>query len=659
MRSSLAAFGALLLSTLATAAPSGVYGPHIDKRFHLTVEEKNLAPDGYTRPVFTFNGKFQGEPLILDEDDVVSITVQNKASVPFTEHWHGFLQEDTPEMDGAMGVNQWGIYPGESYTYVFQVKGQYGAYWHHSHQRQYSGDGLRGAIYIRPKKTRSKPWSLISTDPKEIAMLEQAEQNPEILMLTDHYHQTTTELLITLKTTGLPPGCMDSLLINGQGRQYCVPQDTWPSYASFAQQMLAQRYNFTTYTTKGCIALTTPNPGYDSHQILDKVPCQNTTTPLHVVNVAHQVAKGQSWLNVQGIISGTGWWYGLSIDSHPFYIVAVDGDYVIPQQVDFAQLSLGSRVSIMIKLNPAFKGRRFPFRLTGTAPLQVLEGYGFLSYAAADGQLLNLTQDEGFAYLTTKRADTGPMVKWNGDLLDTKVALNESNTTPFQVRWPIPQHSDQTLDIFAHEPGENTWSVDRQPLNTEELSDGEPIIFHPYNISATMPYEVIKNGTIVDVIIQSSLHSRDGGLNPHHPMHLHGHKFFVIGSGDGVFPYRTVREAQAGGMHFNLDSAPLRDVTDVPGGGWVILRYQVTHAGLNLLHCHTDDHTVEGMQTLLVEAPELLPAFKPSVSRRPAGYYPVGTDPLGKLLNMAFENERKENNYTLPANSTSLHPSRK
>ncbi|KAJ3147271.1 hypothetical protein HDU86_008038 [Geranomyces michiganensis] len=655
MRPFFAALSTLLFGAFACAAPSGVYGPHIDKRFHLTVEEKILAPDGYKRNVFAINGKYQGETIFLDEDDVVSITVTNKASVPFTEHWHGFFQEGTPEMDGAMGVNQWGIYPGESFNYVFKVKGQYGAYWHHAHQRQYSGDGLRGAIYIRPKKNRAKPWSLISSDPKDIAMLEEAEKHPEVLMLTDHYHMETTDILIQLKQTGLPPGCMDGLHINGKGRQYCVPQNSWPKYSGSVMKMLAERYNYTTYTTKGCIALLTPYPPYNSRDILDTIPCQNSTAPLHVVNAARHLAKGRTWLNVQGIYGGTGWWYGLSIDSHPYWIVAVDGDYVIPQKVNFAELSLGSRISIMIKLDPSHKGR-FPLRLTGTAPLQVLEGYGFLSYDLKDGSEVDISLDEGFSYLTNR---PGAQVAWSGELSPGAVAFTETSVLSFKPRWEVPQHSDQTLDIFAHEPGDNAWSMDRQPMNTEEVADGVPLIFHPYNISAAIPYAVVKNGTVLDVLVQAPLHSRDGGINPHHPIHLHGHKFAVIGTGVGTFAYKTVREAQAAGVEFNLKNPQLRDVADVPGGGWLIIRYQITHPGMNLLHCHTDDHTVEGMQTLLVEAPELLPKFKPSISRRPEGYYPVGTDKLGQLLNKGFENERKENNYTLPEKSTSLHPSKK
>lgn len=58
-----------------------------------------------------------------------------------------------------------------------------------------------------------------------------------------------------------------------------------------------------------------------------------------------------------------------------------------------------------------------------------------------------------------------------------------------------------------------------------------------------------------------------------HPMHLHGHKFWVLGSGTGPFPYRSVEEAPSSVI--NLRSPPYRDTTDLPASGWVAIRYVV------------------------------------------------------------------------------------
>jgi len=56
-----------------------------------------------------------------------------------------------------------------------------------------------------------------------------------------------------------------------------------------------------------------------------------------------------------------------------------------------------------------------------------------------------------------------------------------------------------------------------------------------------------------------------------HPMHLHGHKFWVLGSGDGGFPYASVVDAPA--ALINTVNPPYRDTTDLPASGWVAIRY--------------------------------------------------------------------------------------
>lgn len=56
-----------------------------------------------------------------------------------------------------------------------------------------------------------------------------------------------------------------------------------------------------------------------------------------------------------------------------------------------------------------------------------------------------------------------------------------------------------------------------------------------------------------------------------HPLHLHGHKFWVLGSGKGDFPYNSIAEAPAGML--NLQNPPYRDTTGLLSQGWTVIRY--------------------------------------------------------------------------------------
>lgn len=53
-------------------------------------------------------------------------------------------------------------------------------------------------------------------------------------------------------------------------------------------------------------------------------------------------------------------------------------------------------------------------------------------------------------------------------------------------------------------------------------------------------------------------------------MHLHGHNFWVLGSGTGSFPYDSVTEAPESLV--NLRNPPYRDTTNLPQGGWAAIR---------------------------------------------------------------------------------------
>lgn len=53
-------------------------------------------------------------------------------------------------------------------------------------------------------------------------------------------------------------------------------------------------------------------------------------------------------------------------------------------------------------------------------------------------------------------------------------------------------------------------------------------------------------------------------------MHLHGHKFWVLGSGHGDFPYSAIQHVPRSWV--NLDDPPYRDTVELPPSGWAVIR---------------------------------------------------------------------------------------
>jgi FtsP/CotA-like multicopper oxidase with cupredoxin domain len=81
-----------------------------------------------------------------------------------------------------------------------------------------------------------------------------------------------------------------------------------------------------------------------------------------------------------------------------------------------------------------------------------------------------------------------------------------------------------------------------------------------------------------------------------HPIHLHGHDFFVIGNGAGLFDEATA--------NLNWQNPTRRDTTSLPAAGWLAIAYRSDNPGTWLMHCHIAFHIAEGFGMQFIEAPD-------------------------------------------------------
>ncbi|KUJ17361.1 laccase [Mollisia scopiformis] len=78
-----------------------------------------------------------------------------------------------------------------------------------------------------------------------------------------------------------------------------------------------------------------------------------------------------------------------------------------------------------------------------------------------------------------------------------------------------------------------------------------------------------------------------------HPIHLHGHDFWVLAQGTGTYDADTVT--------LTTTDSPRRDVAMLPGTGYLVLAYITDNPGAWLMHCHIAWHTSEGFALQLLE----------------------------------------------------------
>ncbi|KAJ9608273.1 laccase, multicopper oxidase, benzenediol:oxygen oxidorectuctase [Cladophialophora chaetospira] len=83
-----------------------------------------------------------------------------------------------------------------------------------------------------------------------------------------------------------------------------------------------------------------------------------------------------------------------------------------------------------------------------------------------------------------------------------------------------------------------------------------------------------------------------------HPIHLHGHDFYVLGAGVGIY-----NNSQT----LNYKNPPRRDVAMLPASGYLVLAFITDNPGAWLMHCHIAWHVGLGLAAQFVERADDIP----------------------------------------------------
>ncbi|KAJ6467735.1 laccase [Mycena sanguinolenta] len=185
----------ILSSFLVLSMLSGVLSTTLPPITNLTIANKVLAPDGYSRNTALAGGTFPGPLMANSKNQLTDPTMYLSTSI----HWHGLFQKNTSWADGVSFVTQCPIVPDHSFLYQFSAPGQAGTYWYHSHLSTQYCDGVRGPLVIYDPEDPHK--SLYDID-----------DDSTVITLADWYHYASK----TAPPPNLPVS--NSTLINGMGR---------------------------------------------------------------------------------------------------------------------------------------------------------------------------------------------------------------------------------------------------------------------------------------------------------------------------------------------------------------------------------------------------------------------------------------------------------
>ena len=600
-----------------------------------------IQTDGHFRPLITINGQMPGPTIIAHENQRLKITVFNelKNAEGISIHWHGMHQRGTQEADGVAYITQRPILANQQYTYDFFAYPA-GTHWYHAHSGAQRTDGLYGAFIVR------------DVIPGNLNDFDLPDQHT--LLLMDWQRESSIDLFysigsslrywkessvgddyikysVTLASDGTEVGPMPfwSAIINDKGRHYDESGET--------------------------------NIRHDS---------------LNYFNVSQGNRYRFRLIGAQALYA-----FKFSIQDHKMTVVATDGNPIVPiEDVDYVIINTGERYDVIVHANVSTADRNNFWIWAETledanirnqtfyTPLNKHRAEAILHYDGDDYSIDdNINEIKSCNSSSKCRAVNCPFKASN--------VMNCTNADEFESlqshNVPASIYSPTTTRFYSFGfDGERTTSGSsldgvnfRFPANpplteyTEFQNSGDMCPNRgcdhatEHHCACTQVIDIgdQMNGSIVEFVLSNRLVDADK-TNPGgsaHPIHLHGHHFYVVKIGypdynavddrfeaanndiecvtstDGPCPryFITARDqnninkqvlrwrnmTRPPGLDMQNERLARKDTVIVPFGGYTVIRFVVDNPGWWFFHCHIEIHQLEGMAAVVAELPNRLP----------------------------------------------------
>jgi suppressor of ftsI len=141
---------------LAPARPREIVRLRSGDTLSLTALRVRRTVAGRTFTAYAYNGQIPGPLIDVRQGATIVVQFHNATDRPSAVHWHGIRLDSAS--DGAVGISQRAVAPGESFTYRVRFPDA-GIYWYHSHEREDIQQplGLYGNIIVRPASAAPPP----------------------------------------------------------------------------------------------------------------------------------------------------------------------------------------------------------------------------------------------------------------------------------------------------------------------------------------------------------------------------------------------------------------------------------------------------------------------------------------------------------------------
>ncbi|KAJ5942605.1 hypothetical protein N7516_002773 [Penicillium verrucosum] len=283
-----------------------------------------------------------------------------------------------------------------------------------------------------------------------------------------------------------------------------------------------------------------------------------------------KVDQGSSYrLRIVNSAIDTHWKF--MIDNHTLTVIAADFVPIRPYTTNYIDIGMGQRYDVIVTANQRQISDSFWIR---AIPQEACSENanpdnirGIMYYGDNPGTpttnpftFLDECVDEPIASLVPQVPKTVSAAEWN-DLTDVTLGRNSQNlfrwylnSTTMQVLWEDPT----LLQLFNNE-------------NTPNFTASSGVI------------ELPRAHEWVYLMINTS-------FPVSHPIHLHGHDFFVLTQGSNPWNGSVA-----------TNNPPRRDTAMLNGNGFLLIAFETDNPGVWLMHCHIGWHTDEGFALQFLE----------------------------------------------------------
>ncbi|KAJ2892353.1 uncharacterized protein MKZ38_009949 [Zalerion maritima] len=269
--------------------------------------------------------------------------------------------------------------------------------------------------------------------------------------------------------------------------------------------------------------------------------------------------------------------FQFSIDGHNMTVIASDLVPIVPYAADSIQVAMGQRYDVVVEASAD----------AGNYWLRA----GWTDACVMNGSPEDMTGIIRYDSSSTEDPDTTSAVEASDSCGDEPLAslvpylsLDVTNT---------PIITSEALDFvfddyFKWTINSSSFCLDWKNPTLLQIFNNQSVFPTEYNVVSVEPSQTNESEWLVLVIQDET------GLGITHPIHLHGHDFWILAQDTGVF------DGTSGS--FNFANPPRRDVASLPGNGYLAIAFELDNPGAWLVHCHIAWHASEGLALEFVES---------------------------------------------------------